>query len=160
MARVAPRGRPSAMQRVIRAAGAHHPGHQVEPLQSRRLHRQQPVLRRHQVDLAFPGRLRKGHPLPGHGPGKGQGGLVFVHPLRPGAVFAHHVEVVPAHLLQPAEIPHPDDLPLFHRRPFAEPRDDLGHVVQGPPAHGLLQRHRLQGRGLTWTLAAAASSSR
>ena len=124
------------------------PGTRLNRLQARRIHHQQPVPRRHQVDLAFPGWVREGHALPGHGPGKGQGGLVFVHPLRAGAVLAHHVEVVPAHLLEPAEIAHGDDLPLLHGRPFAEARDDPGHVMEGPAAHGLFQRHGLQGRGL------------
>ena len=141
--------------RVALAAGAHDPGHQVEALQARFVHHQEPVSPGHQIDLAFPGRFAKGDSFSSHGLGEGQGGVIFVHPLGADLIFLHHIEVPPAHLLQAAEVPHADELAFLKGRAFTGPRDDHGHIVQGPAAHRLLHRQQLQRRGLP-TLASSS----
>ena len=85
-------------------------------------------------------------PSPGHGLGKGQGGLIFMHPFGADLVVFQDIEVLPPHLLQAAEVTYPDHLALFKGWTFAGPWHDHGHIVQSPAAHRLLRRQRLQGR--------------
>ena len=133
MARVPARRRPGADHRVAVPAGAHHPGDQVEGLEAVFVHAKKPVPAGGEIDLALPGRRRQGNTLTGHGPGEGQGGVIFVDPLGTHLVGLRHVKVVAPHLLQAAQVAHRDHLVFLEDRPLALPGDHLGQVVEHVP---------------------------
>ncbi len=92
-------------------------------------------------------RQRVGHARSGHAPGKGFGGLVFVHQLPGfGRVFADsHVE--PPHLLEAADVAYRNALPGPELRPLEDAGLDAGHVMRRRLAHGFLHRDHPRGGG-------------
>ena len=84
----------------------------------------------------------KGDSRSGHGRGKGQGHLVLMDPFRSGGIILGQVDLMAAHLMQPAQVAGADHLVFDELRSFVGPGDDAGHVVQDVTAY----RH-FNGRG-------------